>query len=197
MKKVKILIQTIIILLIAICTSLSAHAAKYKYDELNRLVEVIYDSGQTVTYTYDAAGNILKVEVNTPLRIEPIGDKKVEAGQLIEFTVVAFTEEGTDIEYFAYNLPEGAEFDTTTNTFRWIPNSSQAGVHTVTFKAKSGDYTASETVSITVQGIANTLPGENVEVKFEENSSVTFENVTQAGETKMSIHDKLPRRDKH
>jgi len=192
MKKVKILIQTIIILLIAICTSLSAHAAKYKCDELNRLVEVIYDSGQTVTYTYDAAGNILKVEVNTPLRIEPIGDKKVEAGQLIEFTVVAFTEEGTDIEYFAYNLPEGAEFDTTTNTFRWIPNSSQAGVHTVTFKAKSGDYTASETVSITVQGIANTLPGENVEVKFEENSSVTFENVTQAGETKMSIHDKLP-----
>ena len=53
------------------------------------------------------------MEVNTPLRIEPIGDKKVEAGQLIEFTVVAFTEEGTDIEYFAYNLPEGAEFDTT------------------------------------------------------------------------------------
>ena len=37
-----------------------------------------------------------------------------------------------------------------------------------------------------------THSGENVEVKFEENSSVTFENVTRAGETKMSIHDKLP-----
>jgi len=192
MKKVKLLIQTVIILIIVVCTSLSAYAAKYKYDELNRLVEVIYDSGQTVTYTYDAAGNILKVEVNTPLKIEPIDDKKVEAGQLLEFTVTASTEEDTDIECFAYNLPEGAAFDTATNTFSWIPNASQAGVYTIIFKAKSGDYTASETVSITVEGIANTLPGENVEVKLEENSSVTFENVTWAGETKMSIHEKLP-----
>lgn len=39
----------------------SAHAApgsvSYVYDDLGRLVEVVYDDGTTIHYTYDDAGN--------------------------------------------------------------------------------------------------------------------------------------------
>lgn len=35
----------------------------YTYDELNRLTSVHYSDGVVVSYTYDAAGNILSGEV--------------------------------------------------------------------------------------------------------------------------------------
>jgi YD repeat-containing protein len=39
----------------------TAHAAtgsvSYVYDDLGRLVEVVYDDGTIIQYTYDAAGN--------------------------------------------------------------------------------------------------------------------------------------------
>jgi YD repeat-containing protein len=37
-------------------------ADEYRYDKLNRLVEVIYDSGDRVVYTYDASGNITSID---------------------------------------------------------------------------------------------------------------------------------------
>ena len=36
----------------------------YKYDELNRLSQVTYDDGTTITYTYDEAGNRLTKQVS-------------------------------------------------------------------------------------------------------------------------------------
>jgi YD repeat-containing protein len=33
-------------------------ATTYRYDDLNRLIEVIYADGTRITYTYDAAGNL-------------------------------------------------------------------------------------------------------------------------------------------
>jgi YD repeat-containing protein len=36
---------------------------EYTYDDLNRLTRVRYADGQVVSYTYDAAGNILSAEV--------------------------------------------------------------------------------------------------------------------------------------
>ncbi len=47
-----------------------AFSIEYRYDELSRLVEVRYDNGASVTYEYDAAGNIVNVE-KTPARFEP------------------------------------------------------------------------------------------------------------------------------
>ena len=45
-----------------ISSSLSASVSiiighHYVYDELNRLIQVLYEDGRQVTYTYDAAGN--------------------------------------------------------------------------------------------------------------------------------------------
>jgi YD repeat-containing protein len=42
--------------------ALPAHAAtQYTYDELNRLTKVVYDDGRSLSYSYDAAGNLLQV----------------------------------------------------------------------------------------------------------------------------------------
>lgn len=34
-----------------------AETAQYTYDELGRLIQVVYSNGKTITYSYDAAGN--------------------------------------------------------------------------------------------------------------------------------------------
>jgi YD repeat-containing protein len=51
-----------------------AYAAKYTYDDLNRLIQVAYDSGQLVSYSYDAGGNMLAVE-NKMLVLYDVGGK--------------------------------------------------------------------------------------------------------------------------
>lgn len=40
--------------------------ATYTYDDLNRVTSVLYDNGKTIEFDYDAAGNVLRVEVTTP-----------------------------------------------------------------------------------------------------------------------------------
>lgn len=50
-----------------------AYAAKYTYDDLNRLIQVAYDSGQIVNYSYDAGGNMLMVKNEMPV-IDTDGD---------------------------------------------------------------------------------------------------------------------------
>ncbi len=45
------------LLCLILATPLLAGTAQYTYDNLNRLVQVVYDNGATITYTYDADGN--------------------------------------------------------------------------------------------------------------------------------------------
>jgi len=44
----------------------TVYAVSYTYDNLNRLIAVHYDSGQSIFYQYDAAGNILSVDNDIP-----------------------------------------------------------------------------------------------------------------------------------
>ncbi|MGE5416831.1 MAG: Ig-like domain-containing protein [Acidobacteriota bacterium] len=46
---------------LALLLVLPAAADIYTYDDLNRLTSVTYDDGSKITYTYDAAGNILSI----------------------------------------------------------------------------------------------------------------------------------------
>jgi len=39
----------------------------YEYDELNRVTKAIYSNGQTVVYSYDAAGNITKKIIDSSI----------------------------------------------------------------------------------------------------------------------------------
>ncbi len=58
----KTTIILIIVFLMQSLFSVVSTAATYTYDELNRLQTVTYGSGNVVTYSYDAAGNITGVE---------------------------------------------------------------------------------------------------------------------------------------
>ena len=44
-----------------VVTATAARAARYEYDALNRVTKVTYENSHTVSYRYDAAGNITSV----------------------------------------------------------------------------------------------------------------------------------------
>jgi YD repeat-containing protein len=57
--KVKLFISVCFLIFVFCSNQLQADNITYKYDELNRIIQVIYDDGTTVTYTYDKVGNRL------------------------------------------------------------------------------------------------------------------------------------------
>ena len=57
--KIQTISQQLLAIAIGIALTAPSNAADYVYDDLNRLIKVIYNSGKQLTYTYDAAGNIL------------------------------------------------------------------------------------------------------------------------------------------
>jgi YD repeat-containing protein len=50
-----------LIFMIGLLLSSTSYAIDYVYDDLNRLVQVIYPTGEVINYTYDATGNLLSV----------------------------------------------------------------------------------------------------------------------------------------
>lgn len=58
MNKVKCGISLLLIICISINLNQTSEAAEYKYDKLNRVIQVTYEDGRYITYTYDANGNI-------------------------------------------------------------------------------------------------------------------------------------------
>lgn len=58
----------------ALSIVLSAYAGRvnYTYDDAHRLVKVEYEGGQTITYSYDKAGNLVsRVVTGTPPAAAP------------------------------------------------------------------------------------------------------------------------------
>jgi hypothetical protein len=84
-----------------------------------------------------------------PPVFEYIGAKSVQAGQPLQFTVAALTPAGAELSYAA-DLPVGATFDKSTQTFSWTPTSGQIGAHRVKFTVDDGVLAESTTVEITV-----------------------------------------------
>ncbi len=91
------------------------------------------------------------IEVNPPPVLDPIGNKSVNEGELIQFTISATDPQETELSYSASNLPSGASFDTETLTFTWTPTYAQSGTYTsVHFEVTDNDLTDSENIAITV-----------------------------------------------
>lgn len=89
--------------------------------------------------------------VNHPPTFSTIGSQTADAGKLLSFTVTA-TDPDTDdtLTYSASNMPPGASFDPTTQTFSWTPGYEQAGNYTVTFTVSDGHVNVTQDVTITV-----------------------------------------------
>ncbi|MGD8989474.1 MAG: DUF2341 domain-containing protein, partial [Syntrophobacterales bacterium] len=87
--------------------------------------------------------------------LDLIGNKSVDEGQLLEFTISATDPDtGDTLTYSASNLPTGATFDPATQTFSWTPGVGDAGTYTnVTFRVDDDGtppYFDDEGITITV-----------------------------------------------
>ncbi|MFH1288839.1 MAG: putative Ig domain-containing protein [bacterium] len=65
--------------------------------------------------------------VNRPPKLNPIGNKIVNEGEVLQFTITGQDEDGDKLNYTANNLPPYAVFYSTAQIFVWSPNYNQAG----------------------------------------------------------------------
>jgi hypothetical protein len=86
--------------------------------------------------------------------LQPIGDRQVEWGQLLTFTVAATdADSGDSLTYSAAPLPYSASFDTALGSFSWTPADNDEGDHNITFSVTDDgtpQSTDQETVTISV-----------------------------------------------
>ena len=59
MLKLKFLHLIILVFILTLCSIIPIHATPNKYDDLGRLTQFFYENGDSVIYSYDAAGNII------------------------------------------------------------------------------------------------------------------------------------------
>lgn len=92
------------------------------------------------------------ININTPPAIESIGNRTVNEGQLLSFTLNATDSNGDSLSYLASNLPTGAIFNT--RTFIWTPTFAQSGIYpNVRFEVSDGVLNGLENITITVTNV--------------------------------------------
>ena len=115
-------------------------------------------------------------DVNRPPILDSIGSKSVNENIELSFTVSASDEDsGDSLTYSAVDMPNGANFDSSTRLFTWTPAFDQAGTYSVQFSVTDETDVDSETVTITVNNV-NRAPilvsigsksvDENIELSF-------------------------------
>ena len=89
--------------------------------------------------------------INRPPVLDQIGDRIIDENCSLEFTVNASDPDGDALTYSASNLPDGAVFNPTTQTFSWTPTLYQSGTYPdVYFEVSDGDLTDPENITIRV-----------------------------------------------
>jgi len=95
--------------------------------------------------------------VNRPPVLAGIGNKTVNEGQLLSFTISATDPDGNPLTYSASNLPSGASFSPATKTFTWTPSYRQAGSYTsLHFTVSDSNTNDTEDITITVNNVYQT-----------------------------------------
>lgn len=88
---------------------------------------------------------------NRPPQLGLIGNRTVDEGSSLSFTISAYDPEGGSLTYTCSDLPVGAIFDQETKTFSWTPTYSQSGTYdiTITVTDEWGAFD-SQTITVTV-----------------------------------------------
>lgn len=130
------------------------------------LAEATVDAGNAVLEKNEN-NNKLQIEIefavlppspsNTVPVLAPIGNKEVVQGSTLSFKISATDADGDVLTYSAQNLPQGATFDSATQTFAWTPAETVQGTFSVTFLAADDTAAATETIQITVKQKASSL----------------------------------------
>ena len=85
---------------------------------------------------------------NQPPVWSPLTDMVVPVGQLLQFLVSATDPEGQPLNYNAYQLPVGADFNSDNKVFSWTPAAGQEGNYEIIFRASDGTAAADLKVNI-------------------------------------------------
>ncbi len=93
------------------------------------------------------------VRVTIPPLLTAIGDKTVNEGQMLTFTLSAIDQDGDPMVFSATGLPNGAIFNPSTQSFLWTPNYTQSGNYSTHFEVSDGIYTDEENIIITVNNV--------------------------------------------
>ena len=108
---------------------------------------------------------------NSPPVLDPIGNKSVNEGQNLSFTVHATDPNGQTVTYslqpVSGSLPSGISFNTTTGVFSWTPSYTQSGNYGLIFGASDGGLTGVEQITVTVNnvstGVGSTTPRKHLQ----------------------------------
>ncbi|MBI3000281.1 MAG: hypothetical protein HYY46_17795, partial [Deltaproteobacteria bacterium] len=109
----------------------------------------------------DRAGNSASAFSTFTVSLGPqlgrIGDRMVNLGDTLTFTVTATGTGAASVNLFVSPLPlsRNATFNAATGLFTFTPDRNQLGSFQVTFSATSGAQSVSETITITVQNVGD------------------------------------------
>ena len=105
---------------------------------------------------YPVAFNLTNgsVLINSPPVLNTIGNRTVDEGQALTFTLSAADANGDALTYSAKNLPSGAVFVPANRTFLWTPGFTQSGNYPdIRFEVSDGSVTDFENMMITVNNV--------------------------------------------
>jgi hypothetical protein len=90
---------------------------------------------------------------NAPPVLNPIGDRAVDEGSLLAFTVTASDPDGDPLTFSLLGAPPGASIDAATGAFAWTPPDGPA---TATFNVvvSDGSLSDDEEITVTVHNVA-------------------------------------------
>jgi Tol biopolymer transport system component/pimeloyl-ACP methyl ester carboxylesterase len=90
---------------------------------------------------------------NTPPQLAFINDKTVDEGDILTFRVSAIDLDENVLTYSVNNLPEGANFNSSTGLFTWEPDFDQSGVYNLRFQVSDGKDSDHQDVQIQINDV--------------------------------------------
>jgi len=90
--------------------------------------------------------------VNRPPALAAVGDRSVDATDMLSFTVSGTDPDGDNLVYSAGGLPSNANL--TGQTFSWTPGYGEAGSYEITFTVSDGELADSKTMTVLVAALA-------------------------------------------
>lgn len=156
--------QFVLVLLVALVALLwthrTVHAQTYQYDAAGRVSAALYTSGASIRYTYDAAGNVTRIQhiPAPPAALPPDGvidtpsdDVTITAGESVDFTGSATDPDGAVPLTFRWDFDGGAPESTDEDPGPTVFNTP--GTYTVEFNVTDATSLADptpDTVIVTV-----------------------------------------------
>ncbi len=161
----KMFILTFLVTIFIFVTSISGLSGTitYTYDDAGRLIKVDYGDGKSISYTYDNNGNLLEREtkgVNNPPTISSFSANSTSghAPLSVTFTCNASDSDGSIASYkWDFNGDGNVDKETTENTTTYTYQNTGTYKAKVTVVDNEGAQTTSNELTITVTSVGPTI----------------------------------------